>query len=267
MHSALTERDSVFSSTNINENGRPWYDKPESNADVAFEFMATQIARISMSKESQITLAMVREQLTSALVSDALDRLGYRRQSPNLQLRPWSGIDKLVGRAKTTLWGDMAHVDPRPYELELEAVDSCVADEVIVCAAGGSMRSAVWGELLSTAAKGRGCAGVVVDGAVRDVARMSSLEFPCFALGTSVYDSLNRQRVVDLDIDVELGGVPCRPGELIIADLDGIVIVPIETEAAALELAWQKSNTENHMLRDLRQGLSVVEAFQKHGTL
>ncbi len=220
-----------------------------------------------MSDELEITLPMIRERLTAALLSDALDRLGYRRQSPNLSLRPWTGIDKLVGRAKTTLWVDMAHEDPRPYELELQAVDSCKPDDVIVCAAGSSMRSAAWGELLSTAAQNRGCAGVVVDGAVRDVAPMSELAFPCFALGTSVYDSLNRQRVVDFDVDVELGGVTCRPGDLVIADLDGTVIVPRDVEAAAVQLAWEKANTENQMLIDLRGGLTAEEAFRKHGTL
>ncbi len=220
-----------------------------------------------MPGEPEITLPMIRQRLTAALVSDALDRLGCRRQSPNLPLRAWTGIDKLVGRAKTTLWVDMAHEDPRPYELELRAVDSCEQDDVIVCAASGSMRSAAWGELLSTAARNRGCAGVVVDGAVRDVAKMRELEFPCFALGTSAYDSLNRQRVVDFDVDVEMGGVACRPGDLVIADLDAVVIVPRDVEAAALQLAWEKASTENQMLMDLRGGLTAEEAFRKHGTL
>ncbi|MEQ9379844.1 MAG: RraA family protein [Pirellulales bacterium] len=220
-----------------------------------------------MASEPEITLPLIRERLTAALVSDALDRLGYRRQSPNLPLRAWTGIDKLVGRAKTTLWVDMAHEDPRPYELELQAVDSCEPDDVIVCAAASSMRSAVWGELLSTAARNRGCVGVVVDGAIRDVAMMSELGFPCFALGTSVYDSLRRQRVVDFDVDVELGGVTCRPGDLVIVDRDGMVVVPQETETAALQIAWRKANTENQMLADLRSGMAAQDAFRKHGTL
>jgi regulator of RNase E activity RraA len=77
----------------------------------------------------------------------------------------------------------MAHVDPKPYELELLAVDSCQPDDVLVCAAGGSMRSGIWGELLSTAARNAGCIGVIVDGAVRDVAQMRRMKFPVFARG------------------------------------------------------------------------------------
>ena len=220
-----------------------------------------------MAGELEITLQMIRERLTSALISDALDRLGYRRQSPALRLQPWTGITKLVGRAKTTLWADTAHDDPRPYELELQAVDSCQPDEVIICATGGSSRSAVWGELLSTAARNKGCVGVIVDGAVRDVAKMTELAFPCFALATSVYDSLNRQRVIDIDVPVELGGVQCSPGDMVVVDIDGMVVVPAKIERAAIRDAWEKAQTENRILTDLRQGHTATEVFRRHGTL
>ena len=100
-----------------------------------------------------ITLAMMRELFYSAVVCDALDALGYPRQSPRVPLRPLTTPGVLIGRAKTTLWADMAHPDPRPYELELKAVDTCQPDDVLIAAAGGSMRSGLWGELLSTAAR------------------------------------------------------------------------------------------------------------------
>ena len=98
----------------------------------------------------------MREKLYSAVVSDALDAMGLRRQSPRVQLTAMTGVHRLVGRCRTTLWADMAHEDPRPYELELKAVDECGVDDVLVCAAGGSMRSGIWGELLSTAARNSG---------------------------------------------------------------------------------------------------------------
>ena len=220
-----------------------------------------------MADKAEITLTMMRERLTRALVSDALDKLGYRNQAPDLCLVPRTGISQLVGRAKTTLWADMAHEDSRPYELELRAVDACQTDDVFICAAGSSTRSAVWGDLLSTAAKSRGCVGAIIDGAVRDVAKMTALGFACFALATRVSDSLHRQRVIDLDVPVELGGTRCSPGDLVFADLDGVVIVPQEVEAAAIRDAWDKATTENQILEDLRRGLGAQEAYRKHGTL
>ncbi len=146
-----------------------------------------------------ITLPMMRAELYSAVVSDALDSLGLPHQSPRLQLPNWTGQGLLVGRCKTTLWVDMSHVDPRPYELELQAVDACQPDDVLIAAAGGSIRSGIWGELLTTAAKNAGCVGAIIDGAIRDVTKIAPMNFPVFARATCVYDSLNRQRVVDAD--------------------------------------------------------------------
>ncbi|MEY2726333.1 MAG: 4-hydroxy-4-methyl-2-oxoglutarate aldolase, partial [Planctomycetota bacterium] len=85
-----------------------------------------------------ITLAMMRQVLSVPLVCDALDAAGFTNQSPRLEIGPVTlPHTTLIGRCRTTLWSDMAHVDPRPYELELQAVDSCQPDDVLICAAGG----------------------------------------------------------------------------------------------------------------------------------
>src|SRR5262245_60427534 len=158
---------------------------------------------MSSTSTEHITLSMMRQSLYSAVVCDALDAIGLHKQSPRLALRPMTIAETLVGRCKTTLWADMAHVDPYPYQLELQAVDECKQGDVLIAAAGGSVRSGVWGELLSTAAKMSGCVGAIIDGTVRDVKIMRAMGFPVYALGTCTYDSLNRQRVIDLDIPVE----------------------------------------------------------------
>jgi 4-hydroxy-4-methyl-2-oxoglutarate aldolase len=215
-----------------------------------------------------ITLPQMRESLYSAVVCDALDALGYPRQSPRVPLRRTSGdVRVLVGRAKTTLWADMAHVDPRPYELELIAVDSCKAEDVLIAAAGGSMRSGIWGELLSTAARNSGCVGTIVDGAVRDVEKMRAMRFPAFARGMCVYDSLNRQRVVDSDVTVEIDGVRFAPGDLVIADVDGVVVCPQAVETEAVRRAWAKVHAENVTRDAIRNGMKAVAAYEKYGVL
>ncbi|MBC7816828.1 MAG: RraA family protein, partial [Planctomycetaceae bacterium] len=85
---------------------------------------------------AEITIEMMRQSLTAAVVSDALDGLGHRRHTPAVPLRPMTVSDGvLVGRCRTTLWADMAHHDPKPYELELQAVDACQPDDVLICAA------------------------------------------------------------------------------------------------------------------------------------
>lgn len=217
---------------------------------------------------AEITLELMRQSLTAAVVSDALDSLGHRHHSPLAPLMPMTATDRvLVGRCKTSLWADMAHTDPKPYELELAAVDSCQADDILICAASGSNRSGIWGELLSTAAKNRGCVGAIVDGSVRDVRQMTAMEFPVWARGTNLLDSLHRQRVIDIDVTVVIDGIEFRPGDLIIADIDGIVVVPRELEAEAIRRAWDKVHAENITRDAIRGGMLAGEAYRKYGVL
>ena len=216
----------------------------------------------------EITLEMMRQSLTAAVVSDALDGLGHRSHSPSVALRPMTVCDRvLLGRCKTTLWADMAHPDPKPYELELQAVDACQPDDVLICAANGSTRSGVWGELLSTAAKNRGCVGALVDGMVRDVRQMTTMGFAVWARGTNVLDSLHRQRVIDVDVPVEIDGIEFRPGDLVIADVDGVVVVPRELECEAIRRAWEKVHAESVTRDAIRGGMLASEAYRKYGVL
>lgn len=217
------------------------------------------------------SLTDIRTQLYSAVVCDALDQVGLFHQSPRvplpLQTSQQNNVGLLAGRCKTTLWADMAHQDPDPYALELQAVDSCRPDDVLIAAAGGSMRSGIWGELLTTAAKNRGCIGAIVDGAIRDVTKISAMEFPVYARGRCLYDSLNRQRVIDVDVTVEIDGVRFSSGDLVVADADGVVVIPQEVEEKVLELAFAKVLGENKVRDAIRGGMSAVEAYKTFGVL
>lgn len=216
----------------------------------------------------QPTLEHLRHLLYSAVVADALDQLGYRHQSPRVPLLAQTVSHQvLLGRCKTTLWADMTHVDPQPYELELKAVDECRPDDVLIAAAGGSMRSGIWGELLTTAAKNTGCVGAIIDGAIRDCHKITAMGFPVYARGRCVYDSLNRQRVIDIDVPVEIDGVTFAPGDLVIADHDGIVVVPQTVEAEALRLALAKVEGENSVRDAIGAGMKATDAFKKFGIL
>lgn len=221
---------------------------------------------------TEYTLQEMREQLYTAVVCDALDQVGVRDASPRIA---W-GINTtpqanrgglLVGRCKTTLWVDMYHTDPHPYALELKAVDTCRPDDVLIAAAAGSMRSGIWGELLTTASKHCGCVGAIIDGAVRDVSKIATMHFPLVARGTCLYDSLHRQRVVDIDVPVEIDGVVFPPGDLVLADLDGVVVVPREVEQQVLELAFAKVRGENQVRDAIRGGMSATDAFRTFGIL
>jgi 4-hydroxy-4-methyl-2-oxoglutarate aldolase len=214
-----------------------------------------------------ITLTMMRESLYVAVVCDALDAVGHVHCSPRVAIGPQTSDRLLVGRAKTTLWADMYHVDPRPYDLELRAVDSCQPDDVLIAAAGGSTRSGIWGELLSTAASNRGCVGAIVDGAIRDVGKMREMDFCVYARGVCPYDSRDRQRVVDVDVPVEIAGVRFAPGDLVFADRDGVVVVPRAVEAEVIQRAWDKVHAENQVRDAIRGGMLATDVFERFGVL
>lgn len=217
--------------------------------------------------QNKITLEMMRRELYSAVVCDALDSLGLRNQSPRIPIAPMTGATWLVGRCKTTLWADMAHEDPKPYELELIAVDGCKNDDVIIAAAAGSNRSGIWGELLSTAARNSGCIGAIIDGSVRDVAKMTAMNFPVWARGRCLYDSMHRQRVIDVDVPVEIDGVQFGSGDLVFADVDGVVVVPKAVEDEAITRAWNKVHAENVTRDAIKNGMKAVAAYEKFGVL
>lgn len=206
-------------------------------------------------------------QLYVAVLSDVLDQLGYKHQATRLPFHAYTGIPKLMGRCKTTLWTDMYDKDKAPYELELQAVDSCRPDDILICAAGGSNRSGIWGELLSTAARNSGCTGVIVHGAVRDIDKMRAMGFPVFATGKNPYDSQNRQRVVDIDVTVEIDGVQFTPGDLVMVDEDGIVVVPRHLEEQVIKAALEKVQAENITRDAIRNGMKAGAAYRKYGVL
>ena len=220
-----------------------------------------------MSRADSLDFNWMRDALYTAVVADVLDALGRRQQVLSVELKRASGRGLLVGRAKTTLWEERDALDERPYELELQAVDDCQPGDVLVAAAGGSRASGVWGELLSTAAANRSCRGALVDGSVRDVAKMDAMGFTVYARGTCPRDSLHRQRVVAVDVTVEIGGVAIGPGDVLLADDDGVVVVPRAIEVEALARAREKVEAENVVRDAIRAGLKASEAFRKYGVL
>lgn len=214
-----------------------------------------------------LTFEQIRTHLYSAVIADALDAAGYRNHCLATALAPRTVNMNLAGRCRTTQWEDIDFEDPEPYKIELEAVDDCQPNDVLIAAANSSMKSGIWGELLSTASRARGCVGAIVDGAVRDIAPMRKMNFPVYAAGVSPYDSLHRQRVVSRDEPVEIGGVSIRSGDFVFADEDGVVIIPHKVEGEVLAAAWRKVHAENEVRDAIRGGLGATAAFKKYGVL
>ena len=212
-------------------------------------------------------LRQIEQTLYTAAVADALDELGQHDRAMREYLRPLSSESKFAGWARTILCQDIFYVPPDPYGLEIEAIDSILPGEVVAVATGESKRNAPWGELLSTAARARGARGAVIDGLVRDVAKIQELGFGVFAAGIKPVDSKGRGIVVDYNVPVQCAGIVVNPGDLIFADYDGVVVVPAEMVEDTLRLATEKISKENHSRAELSQGAYLSDVYAKYGVL
>ncbi|MCS6863822.1 MAG: RraA family protein [Gemmataceae bacterium] len=205
------------------------------------------------------------ERLYTAVVADVLDKLGYRNQCLHARIRPLWPQAKCAGLALTVQTVPAREWAPaHPYAGELLAVDSLQPGDVLVVS---ESKWSFWGELLSTAAKYRGCRGVVLDGPTRDSLAIQAMSFPVFHVGFHPADSLGRLDVVAHNVTITCGGVLVHPNDLILADHDGVVVVPHGVAEDALQRAEEKVRGENRVRKALAEGMSCTEAFQKYGIL
>lgn len=208
--------------------------------------------------------------LYAAVLSDVLDGLGLMSQALRPFVRPLDDSLVLFGRARTGLYRPVYHVEPgaNPYAVEMALIDDLRPGEVAVLACGGPTdRIAPWGELLTTAAQVRGAAGCLTDGLVRDIRRIREMRFPVFHGGIGPLDSKGRGEMVAMDVPVELAGVRVVPGDWVLGDADGAVVVPQGVAAEAFARALEKVRAEDTTRDELAKGASLAEVFARHGVL
>jgi 4-hydroxy-4-methyl-2-oxoglutarate aldolase len=217
------------------------------------------------------TFALIKKKLFVAVVCDVLDALGYRHQALHSRLRPLlpdANNCGFVGRARTLRWMETDFiVEEDPYGMEIEAVDSLRAGDVIVHSTDRSGKIAPWGELMTTVAMRNGAVGCVCDAPIRDCARIMALNFPVYYAGICPLDSKGRGRVMAYDVPVQCGEIVVEPGQIIFADFDGIVAFPREVEETAIQLALEKVEGENKTRLELQAGKTLREVYDKYGIL
>jgi 4-hydroxy-4-methyl-2-oxoglutarate aldolase len=205
--------------------------------------------------------------LYPAVVSDCLDRMGHRHQVMAPHIRPLYPQAKLAGFAMTV---HCVNIDAMPaneddyYKGELQAVDSLRAGDVMVVS---TCNGSYWGELLATASRYRGAAGIVADAYTRDTDRLIEMQFPTFVAGILATDSLGRIDIDQVQVPIECGGVAVKPDDLVLADYDGVVVVPAEVAEEAISRSEEKVSGENLVREKLAEGMPVWEAFRTYGVI
>lgn len=211
----------------------------------------------------------LRRHVRVAPLSDCLDAAGFRHQNLPAHVVPLAPGMRMFGRAFTVHAVMASGIPERPYVGLLKALDALGPDDVYVMPGpdGDMMLGSCWGELLSTWAIQRGCAGMVTDGAVRDVAQILELGFPTFAAGTTPRDINGRYEIVAHQVPVMIGGVSIGPGDLIAGDVDGVVVVPLAVEDEVVAAALAKATGENSVRDAIIGGLSPSQAYETFGIL
>jgi regulator of RNase E activity RraA len=221
---------------------------------------------LTPSPASATDLASRWNHLYTPVVGDVLDALGYSHQFLPPAVQPMRTGMKLAGRAMPALMADVYGPQDKPFGLLTEALDQLEPGEVYLCA-GGALRCAYWGEILTATAKARGAVGAVIDGYHRDTPKVLEQDWPVFSRGRFAQDSAVRTKVIDYRVPIEVGGVSVTPGDLVFADLDGVLVIPQQVEEEVFDRATEKARAEDLVRAAIENGMSSTDAFATYGVL
>jgi 4-hydroxy-4-methyl-2-oxoglutarate aldolase len=212
-------------------------------------------------------LDLVETRLGAAVVSDILDDLGHREHTLDPAIRPLGRGAVVAGWANPFLVAEVAAIPAEPYTGEIAALDEIQPGDIVLVAAGGSARAASWGELFSTAARARGARGTLIDGYCRDERRITGMGYPVWCRGLLPLDCKGRLAVTGSRQPAPVGGLLVRPGDLVVADVDGAVVVPAGLAAETVRRGLEKVSKENGLREALIAGRTLRAAYDRFGVL
>ena len=172
----------------------------------------------------------------------------------------------IAGRAMPVVYADVFEEPDKPFGLLTEALDQLQPGEVWV-GSGCRHASAMWGEILTATAKSRGAVGAVVDGFHRDTPKVLEQNWPVYSRGRYAADSAPRNMVLSYRQTIIENGVIVRPGDLIFADLDGVLVVPQELETEVVTKALAKARAEKPYATQSKTACPAPAAFHTYGVL
>jgi regulator of RNase E activity RraA len=194
-------------------------------------------------------------ELPTATISDALDRLAIVGQC--LGVAPLDPRFRLVGRAFTLRYRPAGLVERGNVG---DYIDDVAPGEIVVLDNAGRLDCTVWGDILTAVAHRRGIGGTVIHGVCRDVTRALAVSYPIFSRGRYMRTGKDRVEVESMGAPVSLGDVQVRPGDILVGDADGVLVIPKVREAEVLETARQIEEAEQAIERETAKGIRLDEA-------
>ncbi len=204
--------------------------------------------------------------VATASVADAVDKIAGKRGYMDHTIKPRINEKRIVGPAVTVLEGPTDEFVPP--QLALDVIDESEPGSVIVIAISGEADVAVWGGLMTAGAVANRHEGAVLDGGVRDITEIRrDYDFPVYARSASPGTTLGRHKTLDANVPVSVGDVIVHPGDLIVADIDGVVVVPEAHAAEVLEMAREIDAREAEQARLIIEAKSLREGLAKYGRI
>ena len=196
--------------------------------------------------------------LPTSNISDALDKLGINGGC--LGIHAVIPGRKLAGSAYTV------HYIPAGVEGGTvgDYIDDVEPGQVVVIDNYGRTDCTVWGDLLSLTSKIRGVAGTVIDGVCRDVDSIRELDYSTYTKSKFMVTGKDRVKVDSYNLPVNIGGVEVRPGDILVGDESGVVVVPLEKAEEVLTIARQIESAEEGISKYVREGHTLREAREKY---
>ena len=202
-----------------------------------------------------------------ASVADAVEQLYGVRAHMSHDMRP-QFLSKFAGPAVTILMKREEHKEgSAASQGMLDAIDTAAPGSVYVMSLEQGDDFAGMGALMATAMKVRGFAGAVIDGGLRDTPQIRRIQFPVFSRGVVPSTTINHYRFGGVNVAVQCAGVTVNGGDIVVADEDGVAVVPKAKAAEVLKKAQELDNTEHTMLPFIEKFRSIKEAVAKFGRI
>lgn len=209
----------------------------------------------------------LKENLYSGVLCDVMDGMGYRNQSIGQKLFPLRDDDVIFGPAFTSIATVVYSMPEHPLTAQCKVVDQLSQGEIYVLVTRGEYNCAVFGELFATAVKQRKGAGVLLDGYIRDIKALKTMDLPLFYAGRDPRTSKGRTEIDECQIPVVLDGVTIRPGDLIFGDIDGVAVIPQEIADSVFEEAMATIKKEDQVREGLENGESLEKMYTEIGAI
>jgi regulator of RNase E activity RraA len=235
---------------------------------LAIVFTAVVAATVWLTAQpAQLSLVDGFRLVEVASVSDAVEQLYGQRAYMAHDMRPLSPT-KFAGPAVTVLLKKEEHKEgSKASQGMLDLIDSSPAGSVYVMVLEDGVDYAGIGGLMATAMKYRGFAGAVIDASVRDTPQIRRLQFPVFSRGVAPSTTINHYRVAGVNVAVTCAGVRVNPGDIIAADEDGVVVVPVDRAGDVLKRSQELDDTEHRMYPFIEKYRSIAEAVKQFGRI